>query len=363
MIDEAGRVVGTAMAGAAGRDLSDPKQAGELIKTLAGELAATGYMAAGLDDEAPLGVAAMAAMETFAAAAPQVFIPFEMSTRVFGRLVRHHGTPELRRTILPALQKGALTGAVALSEAALNVVNDPLTVNGVRGKDGVVVSGQKGFVINAGAADMLLVVGALDDGLGLFLVDRRAPGVTVTPADVMAEYAPLHIGAVSLDNCVVPADRVVGPVDGKQLINDIRLWENQVLIAVAVGQMNAALLAATAHAKAHRSGGRPVIAYQEVGFKLAEMLTQTQTAQLMAYKAAWLSAVGDREAAVMTDCAKVFCAEAAEEVAGAALRILAAGGLAPANPAAVAGRFAKLAQIAGTSTEIARMNIGGEALK
>jgi alkylation response protein AidB-like acyl-CoA dehydrogenase len=362
-IEETRRIVGAAMIGTTGMDLSDGRQARELARKLAVDLSATGYMAVGLDDDAPLGPAAMAAMEAFAAAAPQVFIPFEMSARSFGRLVRQYGTPRQREEILPELRKGSLTGAVALCEKTMNVVNDPLTVKGVRDGESVVVTGDKGFVINGNAADLLAVVGGLDDGLGVFLVDRQAPGVTISKAAVLGEYAPLHIGAVKLDNCVVPGNRVMGPFQGSRLLHDLRLWEDQMLIAAAAGQMSAALFDATAYAKEHRSGGKPVVAYQEVGFKLAEMLALTQTAQLMAYKAAWLAATGDREAETMTACAKVFCGDSAEEVAGGALRILSAGGLMPDNPAAVAGRYAKFIQIAGTSTEIARMNIGDAMLK
>lgn len=363
LIEDARRVAGAAVDKAAGADLSDPRRAREMVKTLAVELSATGYMTAGTDDDAPLTAATMAAMEAVAAAAPLSFIPFEMSTRVFGRLVRQYGAPELKQDVLAALRNGSLTGAVALSEASLNVVNDPLTTRAVRDKDSVTVTGEKGFVIGADTADMLAVVGLLDDGLGVFLVDRQAPRVTVSKAAVLDEYAPLHIGAVKLENCVVSGNRVLGPVDGRQLLGEVRLWENQVLIAAANGLMGAALFFATAYAKEHRSGGKPVIAYQEVGFKLAEMLMLTQTSQLMAFKAAWLSETGDREAETMTACAKVFCAESAEEVAGGALRILSARGMAPDNPAAVAGRYAKFIQIAGTSTEIARVNIGDAMLR
>ncbi len=360
LISEVGRIAGQAAAGA---DMTDVRQARDLMKTVAGQLGAGGYMTAGIDPDTPLTAATMAAMEAFAGAAPQLFIPFEMSNRVFGRLVAKYATPEQQQELLPALAKGGLAGTVAVSETALNVVNDPLTTRGVREKGVVTVSGEKGFVVNAGTADMLAVVGALDDGLGVFLVDRRSPGITIDPVTVTGEYAPLHIGAVKLDNCAVTANWVMGPVNEGQLLNDLRLWENQVLIAAANGLMGAALFAATAYAKEHRSGGKPVIAFQEVGFRLAEMLTLTQTAQLMAYRAAWLSETGDRETAVVTDCAKVFCAESAEEVAGGALRILSANGLTPGNPADTAYRYAKYVQIAGTSTEIARVNIGDALLR
>ena len=363
LISEAGRIAGDATVNISGQDLADSRRMRELLGELAGTLNPTGYMTAGLKDDTPLTAAAMAAMEAVAGAAPKLFIPFEMNSRVFGRLINQYGTPDQKKKILTALQAGSLVGTVALSEATMNVVNDPLITRGVNGTDKVTVSGEKGFVVGAETADMLAVVGVLDDDLGVFLVDRNAPGVTVTGGDVVAEYAPLHIGSVRLENCEISQDRVIGPVAETQLLADLRLWENQVLIAAAVGMMDAALFSATAFAKEHRSGGRPVIAYQEVGFKLAEMLTLAQTAQLMAYKAAWLAETGDREAAVFTDCTKVFCSESAEEAAGSALRVLSAEGMKADNPADTAYRYAKFIQIAGTSTEIARVRIGDAVLK
>lgn len=363
LISEAGRIGGEVMSESADLNAADSVQARNLLGRLARGLEPTGYMGAGLADESPLTAATMAAMEAVAGAAPKLFIPFEMSGRVFGRLIGNYGTDDQQRDFLGDLQAGERIGAVALSETALNVVNDPLTTRGVKGTDTFTLNGEKGFVIGAKTADLLAVVGILDDGLGVFLVDPSAPGVTITDADVVAEYASLHIGSVKMENCQVPEARVLGPVDEKQLLADVRLWENQVLIAAAVGMMGAALFSATVYAKEHRSGGKPVIAYQEVGFKLAEMLTLTQTAQLMAYKAAWLAEVKDREATVFTDCTKVFCSESIEETAGSALRVLSAAGMTPDNVADIAFRYAKFIQIAGTSTEIARVKIGDVILK
>jgi alkylation response protein AidB-like acyl-CoA dehydrogenase len=116
------------------------------------------------------------------------------------------------------------------------------------------------------------------------------------------------------------------------------------------------------HAKSHLSGGKPIIAYQEVGFKLAEMLTLLQTARLLAYRAAWMTDAGDREAGVLAHCAKVFCAESAEEVASQALQILGGQGYISGNPAEGGYRDAKYLQIAGTSSEISRMKIADEVL-
>jgi alkylation response protein AidB-like acyl-CoA dehydrogenase len=172
----------------------------------------------------------------------------------------------------------------------------------------------------------------------------------------------LAICGLELDGCPVPAGRVIGPLDREMLLGKLKLWENQILIAAALGMLQGSFEAAREHAKTHRSGGKPIIAYQEVGFKLAEMLTLYQTAQLYAYRAAWVADDAPREADVLTLCAKVFCTEAAEAVAGKALQILSGSGYLAGGPAERAYRCAKYSQIAGISTEIARVKIGDAAL-
>jgi len=117
------------------------------------------------------------------------------------------------------------------------------------------------------------------------------------------------------------------------------------------------------YAKNHKSGNKPIIAYQEVGFKLAEMLTLLQTAQLLAYRAAWMAETVNRETSSLAHCAKVFCAESAEEVASQALQILGGHGYIGRNPVEEGYRNAKYLQIAGTSTEISRMKIADGVLK
>jgi len=66
---------------------------------------------------------------------------------------------------------------------------------------------------------------------------------------------------------------------------------------------------------------------------------------------------------MLAHCAKVFCAESAEQVASNALQILGGNGYLKGNPAEEAYREAKYLQIAGTSTEISRIKLGDEVLE
>jgi len=245
----------------------------------------------------------------------------------------------------------------------MNVENDPLTMIGRREGEKILLSGRKQTVVNAPVADTIAVAGVLDEKPALFLVPAGAPGMTVGPRRATLGYDGVLIADVELTECPVAPEAVVcPPVDMGRMLSTLRFWENQVLVAAAVGQSFAALEAARTHAKTHRSGGRPIIAYQEVGFKLAEMLTLHQTAEWLAYRAAWSAAATPKEADELTLCAKVFATEAAEKVAGAALQILSSAGYFKGNPAEIAYRGAKFGQIAGTSTEIARVHLGDAAM-
>jgi alkylation response protein AidB-like acyl-CoA dehydrogenase len=325
-----------------------------------------GYLKTGLAGQANPPVtgtlALMAAMERLAVVSPSLFMAVETSTRLFGRAL----SLGKRTTDIDALEKrlaaGEIMGAVALSEGSLNVENDPLATTGTREGNTIRVSGAKRYVVNGPLADWLAVAGQMEGGLGIFLIERETPGLHRSERIETMGCNGLAIGGLELDGCPVPLARVIGPLDPEATLARLKLWENQILIAAALGQLRAAFDAARDHAKTHRSGGKPIIAYQAVGFKLAEMLTLYQTAQLLAYRAAWTADDNPKEADVLTLCAKVFSTEAAETVAGKALQILSGSGYLTGNPAEQAYRNAKYGQIAGVSTEIARVKIGDAAL-
>ena len=146
------------------------------------------------------------------------------------------------------------------------------------------------------------------------------------------------------------------------MLNQLRLWENQILIGASLGLMKTTFESAKNYSKTHKTGGKPIIAYQEVGFKLSDMLTLFQTSQLFAYRAAWTEVAAPKDLESLTLCAKVFCTEAAEQVSAKAMNILGGSGFISGNPVEQAFRCSKYGLIAGTSTEISRVKIGDAAL-
>jgi alkylation response protein AidB-like acyl-CoA dehydrogenase len=321
------------------------------------KLGEAGYLSLGLDD-GKNSTNLLSVQELFGAVAPSLFLAAEASTRLFGRLLSVYGSPAQKDEILPAVKEGSLIGAVGLSESGTSVESKPFHARGVAEGEGFRVSGSKSHVVNGPVADLIAVAGECNGGIAFFLIERASKGFLVGDRLDTLGYNGVAISPVSVQDCLVPSRSVIGPFSGTEPVSTLRTWEDEILTAASLGLMQRAHETSIRYAKAHQSGGKPIIAFQEVGFKLAEMHTLLQTARLLAYRAAWMVETGQQEAAVLGHCAKVFCTESAERLTSSALQILGQEGFKRGNPAEEGYRNAKYLQIAGTSSEVSRMKIG-----
>jgi alkylation response protein AidB-like acyl-CoA dehydrogenase len=325
------------------------------------DLAEIGYMALGIEDgKHPPGL--VAAQERLAAVSPSLFISVEVTARILGRLVARYGSDAQKAALLQPIKDGRVIGAVAFSEGGLSFEDGTLKTTATPENGGFSLSGVKAWVVNGPVADWTAVGATTGGGYGFFLVPGVGQGLFVGPRSRTLGYDGMAASAVSFENCRVLPEHVIGPFEGYEVFRDVRKWEDQVLVSASLGSIKSGYEAALQFAKHHMSGGRPIIAYQEVGFKLAEMFTLLQTAELLAGRAAWMDETGDGEADILLRSAKVFCTESAEEVASKALQVMGTFGYLKGNGAEMAYRDAKFAQVAGTSTEISRVKIGDELL-
>ena len=339
----------------------DPADIRITVRDCLKRLGEVGYLDLGLEGARNSSIL-VSAEEVLAQQDASLFLTVEISTRIFGRLLARYGDDHLRATILQDLKEGRIIGTVALSEKGMKIEGHLLETGGHPQGDGFRVTGRKEMVINAPIADWMAVAGMVGETPAFFLLQDESGGLERGPRVRTLGYEGVTASSLVLENCFVPSGQIIGPFDHDRAVQDVRMWEDQVLIASALGLMKQSLDEAADYAKKHESGGKPIIAYQEVGFKLAEMFTLYQTSQLLAYRAAWLDEVEDREAAVVAHCAKVFCGESAEKIASEALQILGIRGFTSTNPAEEGYRNAKYLQIAGTSTEISRMKIADGVL-
>ncbi|MBU1398124.1 MAG: acyl-CoA dehydrogenase [Proteobacteria bacterium] len=342
----------------------DPLSAESLVREALDRLAKTSYLKLGIvqSKDVPGLCAMMGAMEIVSSCSPSLYLSIEMSTRLFGRIISTFGNEEQKERWLSPVLSGKAIGAVALSEKTMNIDNDPMATTGVKENGFIKISGAKNYVINGTVADLMAVAGTMENKPTLFIIEKGIKGLIPGKRLETMGFDGALISGLTLENCQINEDRVIGPFEDRSILTTLRIWENQIILGSCLGMMKSSFESARAYAKTHKTGGKPIIAYQEVGFKLAEMLTLFQTSQLFAYRAVCAAEGKNREAEVLTYCAKVFCTEAAEKVSGWALQILSGEGYISGNPAERAFRCAKYNQIAGTSTEISRVKIGDAAI-
>ncbi|MBC2717047.1 MAG: acyl-CoA dehydrogenase family protein [Desulfobacteraceae bacterium] len=343
---------------------SDINTSAENIRQALALLSQTPYLKLGVEKAENYNglLTLMGAMEVIAGTSPSLFLSIETSTRIFGRILSTWGSDSQKEKLLNPLLNGQIIGAVGLSEDALNVDNDPLTTTAVADGDSVKISGHKQYVINGPTADWIAVVGMMNGKNVICLVEKGTPGLTIGEKTATLGYEGVAISKIILNDCTIASSQVITPKNDKDMLNTLKLWENQILIGAGLGLMKTAFESAKDHSKKHKTGGKPIIAYQEVGFKLSEMLTLFQTSQLFAYRAAWTADTDPKNVESLTLCAKVFCTESAEQVASEAMKILGGSGFLSGHPVEEAFRCSKYGQIAGTSTEISRVKIGDTAL-
>ncbi len=307
-------------------------------------------------------VTLMGAMEVVALVSPSLFLSAEYGVRVLGRALAKWGSQQQKDEFLRPLVSGTAMGAMALCEKTVNVDNEPLATTGEKQGDKIIINGRKQFVVNGPVAKIIGIAGTYDGKPAIFIVDKDTPGLVNHETEGALGYKGTAVSEITLTDCAVDETRVIGCSEKENMVSSLRLWENQVLTGASLGLMRASFENARDHAKSHRTGGKPIIAYQEVGFKLAEMLTLFQTSQMLAIRAAWTSETSPKEAVDLTLCAKVFCTESAAQVSGEAMRILGSSAYFGSNPVERAYCCARYGEIFGTSTELSRVKLGDAAL-
>jgi len=352
----------TAQADALMLETADGESAKNIMSTWLKELAELNYLAFAQGPvNAGQAMQLVAAQEALAPLSNSLFVAVETSARLLGGLVAGFGADETREKILDPLNRGEMIGAVAVAENESREAPGLQTIATSAG-DGYVLNGRKNFVANGPIADVIAVYAKVGEQTAFFLVEAKADGVTLGKRIKTMGCRGLTVCALELNDVHVEGDAVIGLSDDEAPLHWLRMAESRVQTQASIGLMKRLLDATTTHAKSHRRNGRAIIKYQEVGFKLAEMLTLLQTAQWYGRRVAYLVEQGSAEASTVSHCAKVFTAETGESMASAAMQIFAGEGFVEGSVAERGYRDAKYAALTGLSCETARMQIADDVL-
>ncbi|HVX21021.1 MAG TPA: acyl-CoA dehydrogenase family protein [Acidimicrobiales bacterium] len=270
--------------------------------------------------------------------------------------VSHAGTDDQRTRWLPAVAAGSVLAALALTEPVAGSDLKGITTTATASGDGVVLSGEKAFISNAGAAAFYTTLAREGDGLSLFLVPADAGGVTTEPAPELG--APHVLGTVRLDRVELPAAARIGPPgDGLDAVLATLAVFRVSVAGAAVGLAGTAIREATRHARTREQFGRPLVRLGPVAALLADSWADVESTRLLAYRAAELAAVDPRANLEHSSLAKLAATEACCRVVDRCVQVMGRWGLVRDSRIERCYRQARPMRIYEGASEVLRLGI------
>jgi len=251
--------------------------------------------------------------------------PF-LSTVVLGAVpVMEAGSEEQKQQFLPKIAAGELIMTMALTEPSAKWDADGVQMEAKResasgGKDGAdfVLSGTKLFVPDAHVSDYMVLVartskGAVaEDGITLFLVDSKSPGISY---EVLKTIAADKQCEITFENVRVPAANVLGQVDkGWPVVERTKKVATIAASAYLVGLAQMDFDVTLNYAKERVQFGRPIGSFQAIQHKLADAVIDVDGSRFITYKAAWSLQEGEPDADAMISMAKAWTSDASRRV-------------------------------------------------
>ena len=277
----------------------------------------------------------------------------DITANYFERL----GNPEQRAKYLPGMVSGDIITAIAMTEPGAG--SDLQGIRTTAKKDGnhLVINGSKTYITNGQNADVVIVVAKTDPtqgakGTSLVLVETNRPGFTRGRNLEKIGMKAQDTSELFFEDVRVPASNILGG-DGKGffLLMQELAWERMQIAIGAVAGAEAALEWTLAYTKDRKAFGQRVIDFQHNRFKLAEMKTEVQIAQVFVDRLLGLLMDGQLDAATAA-MAKYWTTDLHCKVIDQCLQMFGGFGYMWEYPIARAYADARVARIYGGANEI-----------
>ena len=279
----------------------------------------------------------------------------------------YFGNEEQKKKWLPKLASGEWIGAWALTEP--NTGSDAMRMQCTAKEDGDywVLNGTKSWITHGKSSDIMVAIvrtGELLDSHGMtaFVIERGNPGLKAGKKENKLGMRASETAEVIFDNCRVHKDNILGNV-GDGFIQAMKVLDGgRISIAsLSIGIARGAYEAALAYSKEREQFGKPISQFQGISFKLADMATQIEAAELLTFQAGDMKNRGvkmTKESAM----AKYYASEVAVRVSTDAVQIFGGYGYTKDFPVEKFYRDSKLCTIGEGTSEIQKLVISRQVL-
>jgi alkylation response protein AidB-like acyl-CoA dehydrogenase len=280
----------------------------------------------------------------------------------------YHGSEAQKKKYLPKLASGEWIGAWGLTEA--NTGSDAMRMKTTAVKDGDhwILNGTKNWITHGLSGDVAVVLirtGDLLDSNGItaFIIEKGTPGFSAVKIKEKLGVRASETAELIFDNVRIPEENVIGDVgagfkQAMQILDGGRIS----IASLSCGIARGAYEASVKYAKEREQFGKPIAHFQAISFKLADMATEVEAAELLTFQAAFLKD-NKRPLTKAGAYAKYYASEVSVKCGNEAVQIMGGYGYTKEYPAEKFLRDAKLMTIGEGTSEIQKIVISREILK
>lgn len=334
-------------------------------RSLVREYAGMGFLGINVSPEhGGLGLGnleALLVLEEFAKCSSALAFPVFESCVGPVRAVERFGGEALRRRIVPGVCRGEMVVAVAMSEPDAGSALTDLTTRAQTHGDRVVLNGTKRWCSGGGHADAYVVYCRMSPepgakGIGAVLVEKGTPGLSFGERERLMGFRGIPSSDLYFDACEVPLENVVVPAGGFRKLMEAFDLERCGNATMALSQASGALEDVLRYVQERKQFDKPLVDFQAVQLKLAEMQMRVEAARLLIWRAAVNAGEGLPDV-LESSVAKCFANEIAREVCGNAVQLMGGYGYSGEYPMERRLRDAWGWGIAGGAIDIQKVNI------
>ncbi|MDO4799335.1 MAG: acyl-CoA dehydrogenase [Bacillota bacterium] len=278
------------------------------------------------------------------------------------------GTEEQKKKFLVPLAKGEKIGAFGLTEPNAGTDASGQQTTAIKDGNEWVLNGSKIFITNAGPAEIYVVIAMTDKmaglkGISAFIVESGTPGFRIGKKEKKLGIRGSATCELIFEDCRIPEENLLGGIGKGFKIAMMTLDGGRIGIAAqALGIATGAYNEAVKYVKERKQFGKPISAFQNTQFQLADMKTKIEAARLLVYSAAYKK---ENKLPYSQDAAmaKLFASETAMEVTTKAVQLFGGYGYTREYPVERMMRDAKITEIYEGTSEVQRMVISAAELK
>jgi acyl-CoA dehydrogenase len=277
------------------------------------------------------------------------------------RAIERFAPGELQQRVVPRVCRGEIVVAIAMSEPAAGSALTDLTTRAEISGDRIVLNGTKRWCSGGGHADGYVVYCRMSDapgakGIGAVYVEKDAAGLSFGKREALMGFRGVPSSDLFLDQCAVPLANIVVPAGGFKRLMEAFDLERCGNATMALAQASGALEDVVRYVQERRQFGKPIVEFQAVQLRLAEMQIKVDAARLLIWRAACNAEAG-LPSVLESSMAKCFANEIAREVTGHAVQLMGGYGYSREYPMERRLRDAWGWGIAGGAIDIQKVNI------